>query len=118
MPQSNNQTSPRLGGTFLPVVHGGQMVAGSSGYIIRKWARIPRRQVMNDFPNKLLLFLNPQILELGKQFWSGSHVTCRHNVYSCEPPTSLGLCALDQTLGWRLGPKPVTAAYVKLNVYG
>src|SRR5436309_4828752 len=71
MPQSNNQTSPRLGGTLFLVEHRGQLVSGSSGDVIAQRAGIPRRQVVNDLAHKLLLFFNSQCLELGEQFCCG-----------------------------------------------
>src|SRR6266480_4402189 len=71
MPQSNNQTSPRLGGTFLLAHYRGQCVAGGGGNIIVERAGIPRRKMVNDFPHELLLFFDWQRLEVGKQFCCG-----------------------------------------------
>jgi hypothetical protein len=58
MPQSNSQTSPRLGGTFLLSQHCGQCVASGSGNVIVERAGIPRRKMANDFSHELLLFLD------------------------------------------------------------
>src|SRR5437773_8694100 len=71
MPQSHNQTSPRLGGTLLLVEHRGQLVSGSGGHVIGQRAGIPRREVVNDLSDKLLLLLNSQRFELGEQFCCG-----------------------------------------------
>jgi hypothetical protein len=72
MPQSNSQTSPRLGGTFLLIQHRGQRVPSVSGNVIAERAGIPRRKMLNDFLHELLLFFDWQCLELGKQFCCGS----------------------------------------------
>src|SRR4029450_8562484 len=71
MPQSNSQTSPRLGGTFLLSQHCGQRIASGSGDVIVKRAGIPRPKMANDFSHELLLFLDWERLELGKQFCCG-----------------------------------------------
>ena len=57
LPQSNSQTSPRLGGTFLLTQHRGQRVSSVSGNVIVERAGIPRRKMVNDFSHELLLFL-------------------------------------------------------------
>ena len=71
MPQSNSQTSPRLGGTFLLIQHRGQRVPSVSGNVIVERAGIPLRKMLNDFSHELLLFFDWQRLELGKQFCCG-----------------------------------------------
>ena len=72
MPQSNNQTSPRLGGTFLLMKHCCQHVACNSNCVIAKRPGIPRRQVVHYLSQELLLLLDWQRLELGKQFCRSS----------------------------------------------
>lgn len=34
IPQSNNQTSPRLGGTFLLDMPGGQLISSGGGHLV------------------------------------------------------------------------------------
>lgn len=68
IPQSNSQTSPRLGGTFFLVEDCGQLVSSTGGNIIVQRTGIPRREEVNDLPHKFLLFLNSQCFELGEQF--------------------------------------------------
>lgn len=74
MPQSNNQTSPRLGGTLFLMEDCCQCVACGSSRVIIERPRVPRRQVVHYFSHELLLLLDWQRLELGKQFCcSSSH---------------------------------------------
>jgi hypothetical protein len=75
MPQSNNQTSPRLGGTFFLMEHCCQRVACGSNRVIIERPRVPRRQMAHYFSHELLLFFDWQRLELGKQF-------CRSSAHS------------------------------------
>src|SRR5437016_10980243 len=72
IPQSNNQTSPRLGGTFLLIEHCCQRVACGSNRVIIERPRVPRRQVVHYFSHELLLLLDWQRLELGRQFCCSS----------------------------------------------
>src|SRR5439155_4351727 len=58
MPQSNNQTSPRLGGTFLLMEHCCERVACGSNRVIIERPRVPRRQVVHYFSHELLLLLD------------------------------------------------------------
>src|SRR6185436_14549280 len=44
MPQSNNQISPRLGGTLLLIEQGSNLVAGGGGCVVVQRAGIPGRQ--------------------------------------------------------------------------
>jgi hypothetical protein len=73
IPQSNHQTSPRLGGTLFLADHCRQLVTGGSRDIVTERAGIPRRQMMNQLLHKLFFFLNRQRLEFGKQFY-GSRI--------------------------------------------
>ena len=50
---------------------GSQLVSGSGGHAVIQRAGIPWGQVADHFPHKLLLFLNAQRLELGKQLCRG-----------------------------------------------
>ena len=64
MPQSQSQTSPRLGTTFLLVEHGGDLVPSGRGNRIVKWTGIPRREAENELAYDLLFLFGPQSFKL------------------------------------------------------
>ena len=84
MPQSNSQTSPRLGGTFLLLDHRGESIAGVGRYVVAERAGIPRREVEHDLSDKGLFFLSPKSFEFGKQFCCG-----RTHVWNVTPAVEL-----------------------------
>jgi hypothetical protein len=53
MPQSNHQTSPRLGGTLLLADYRRQLVASGSRHLVTERAGLSRRQVVNQLLHKL-----------------------------------------------------------------
>ena len=69
MPQSNNQTSPRLGVTFFLVEQSRRFVARVGGYVIIQRTGVIRRKSSQNLPSDGLLFVGRQSLELCDQFF-------------------------------------------------
>ena len=65
MPQSNNQISPRLGGTLLLFDHRSQVVTSSGSHVVAEFSGFPWRKLMNQLSYEFLFFLSPKRLKFG-----------------------------------------------------